>query len=128
MPDFTGNARVLIVDDESVIADTLGLILGKNGYVARVAYSGEEAVRLAEFEPPDILISDLLLSGIDGIQTAVEIRKLSPRCRVLLISGQAIDPKTLQAANADGPGFEVLLKPAHPQILLKRLKEIPAES
>ena len=127
MPDVSGRARVLIVDDEQVIADTLALILNKNGYSTRVAYNGEEAVRLAEFEPPDMLISDVVLGGASGVTAAVEIARIAPGCRVLLISGQAIPAVLLEDANAAGQVFEVLLKPVHPQKLLQKLKEISGQ-
>lgn len=117
-------ARVLIVDDEHVIADTLALIVNKNGYTARVAYNGEEAVRLAELEPPDILISDVVLGGASGIAAAIEIARIAPGCRVLLISGQAIQPALLEQAQTQDRGFEVLLKPVHPQKLLEKLKDM----
>lgn len=128
MPALSGQPRLLIVDDERVIADTLALILGKEGFAVKVAYDGEEALRLAEMEPPDIVISDLLLSGMDGARTAVEIRKFAPNCRVYLISGQMLSQKQLQESHADAQGFEILLKPVHPQKLVQKLKEGSAEA
>ena len=124
MPDMSGRPIVLVVDDEHVIADTLALILGKNGFAVRVAYHAEEAVRLAELLPPDIVISDVLLDGANGIRTAVRIADLAPGCHILLISGQTIPVQLFQEAHAEGRGFEVILKPVHPQKLLNKLKEI----
>ena len=124
MPDVSGRPRVLVVDDERVIADTLALILNKSGYIAKVAYSAEEALRLADLQPPDILISDVLLDGTNGIGTAASVANMAPGCRVLLISGQVIPSAMFQEANAVGKRFDVLLKPVHPQKLLSKLEEI----
>jgi DNA-binding response OmpR family regulator len=125
MPDISGKPRVLIVDDESVIADTLALILSKNGYAVSVAYSGEDAVRLAEVKPPDILITDVVMGGMSGIEAAIEVCQRVPKCRAILISGQTGTNELLRQVRAGGYGFEMLLKPVHPQSLLERLKSAP---
>jgi DNA-binding response OmpR family regulator len=125
VPDVSGKPRVLIVDDECVIADTLALILSKNGYAVSVAYSGEDAVRLAEIKPPDILITDVVMGGMSGIEAAIEVCQRVPKCRTILISGQAGTNELLRQVRARGYDFEVLLKPVHPQALLERLKSAP---
>ena len=125
MPDVAGKPRVLIVDDERVIADTLALILAKNGYATSVAYSGEEAVRLAEMKPPDILITDVVMVGMTGIEAAIAICRNSPQCRVILISGQVGTHELLRQVASRGYNFDVLLKPVHPQTLLQQLQKSP---
>lgn len=121
MPDVSGNPRVLVVDDERVIADTLALILDRNGFTTRVAYSGEEAITIAEEYPLNVLITDMLMPGVNGIQTAVEVRRRATACRVLLMSGQSVTDALLKEANALGQDFEILIKPVHPRALLERL-------
>jgi CheY-like chemotaxis protein len=62
--------RVLIVDDVPMIADTLGLILKGRGFDATVVYSGEDALEIAATLKPDVILSDVVLSGMSGIGLA----------------------------------------------------------
>ena len=80
--------HIFVVDDEEIIASTLGLILQSVGYSVAVAYSGEQALQLAESRPPDMLISDVIMSGIDGLHLAAELKQKLPACGNLLFSGQ----------------------------------------
>jgi DNA-binding response OmpR family regulator len=77
----------LVVDDEKMIADTLAMILSEYGFDALAIYSGELAVSTEINMNPDLLISDLMMRGLDGIETAVRIRALMPDCKVILHSG-----------------------------------------
>lgn len=113
--------RVLIVDDERIIADTLALILRSRGMTIRTAYNGEDAVEAAATFRPDVLISDVVMGRMSGIEAAIEICRELPHCRVILISGQSITAELLKDATARGHSFEVLTKPVHPQVLLERL-------
>jgi len=122
MPGETQGLRVLIVDDERVIADTLALILRARGYSVGTAYSGEEAVEAAAAQRPDVLISDVVMGRMSGIDAAIAICGQHPECRVILISGQSVTAELLAQATRNGHNFEVLTKPVHPQVLLDRLE------
>jgi len=76
--------RVLIVHDERIIADTLAQILAQSGYQARAVYSGEQAVQAASESSPDVLIADVVMQGMNGVEAALLIRQISPQCHVLL--------------------------------------------
>jgi CheY-like chemotaxis protein len=115
--------RVLVVDDEHVIADTLAIILGQNGYDASAAYTGEEAVEKARTVKPDLIISDVIMKDMNGIEAAIQIRKLLPACKILLFSGQAATADLLDNARQQGHEFEILAKPVHPADLLAKLKK-----
>ena len=80
---------VLVVDDESAIADTLAEILTLSGYAAMPVYDGEEALETALLMPPELLITDVMLPGMSGIELAITMRRIFPDCKVLLFSGQA---------------------------------------
>jgi CheY-like chemotaxis protein len=80
--------KVLVVDDETIIADTLVEILIGEGYTAVAASSGESAIALAETFQPDIVISDVVMPDPNGIEVAIQVRHLLPECRILLLSGQ----------------------------------------
>lgn len=116
------NPRVLVADDDRTIADTLALILNQSGFDTRAVYSGEKALQLAPAFRPDLLISDVLLDDLNGVDLAITVRELLPAIKVFLLSGRAPATDLLEKAHAQGHEFEVLVKPIHPQDLLKRLR------
>lgn len=79
--------RVLIVDDERVIANTLAMILSRSGYATKVAYSAEQAIEVANVFKPDLLIADVVMNDIGGSEAATWIRGSLPSCKVILFSG-----------------------------------------
>jgi CheY-like chemotaxis protein len=114
---------VLVADDERVIADTLSLILSRNGFDTAAVYSGLRAVEVARTFYPDIFLGDVVMPGMSGIEAAIRICSMIPECRVLLLSGQAATSDLLHDARVRGHEFEILLKPIHPTQLLARLRE-----
>ncbi len=122
MSETKNKQRVLVADDERVIADTLSMILNQSGFETRVAYSGEQAVEIAGEFKPEMLISDVIMAGVNGIDAAIEIRRMLPEIKVLLFSGQAATADLLEKARARGYDFEILAKPVHPQDLLARMQ------
>ena len=115
--------RVLVVDDESVIADTLAEILTRSGYPAEAAYDGNGALETALLKPPDLLITDVVLPGMSGIELAIQIRRIFPDCKTLLFSGQASTSDMLASAHHAGHHFTLLTKPVHPKELLAWVTE-----
>jgi len=114
--------KVLVVDDEQVIADTLAKILDLNGYDASAVYTGTAAVESARALQPDLVISDVIMPDMNGIEAAIRIRGFLPSCKILLFSGQAATADLLENARAQGHEFEILAKPVHPSDLLAKLK------
>ena len=114
--------KVLVVDDERVIADTLAMILNQSGFQARAVYSGENALEMAATFEPDMLIADVIMADLNGIDAAIRILALLPRVKILLFSGQAATADLLEKARAQGYEFEILAKPVHPQDLLTKLR------
>src|ERR1700752_2035411 len=114
---------VLVVDDESVIADTLAEILSRSGYKGIAVYDGDSALETALLTPPEMLITDVVLPGITGIELAIKMRRIFPECKIILFSGQASTADLLASARADGHHFTLLNKPLHPQDLLARVSE-----
>ena len=119
-----GNAKpkVLVADDEQVIANTLAIILNQAGFEARAVYSGENALETVDAFQPNMLISDVIMTGMTGIEAAIQIRQKLPQCKVLLFSGQAATADLLEKARAQGHEFEILAKPVHPTDLLAKLR------
>ncbi len=120
MPPIDLKTRVVIADDERIIADTLAMILNTRGFYAVSAYSGETAVELARALRPDVLISDFSMGEVSGVDAALAIMEMLPRCRVLFITAQTALPD-MELFQIEGREFEVLQKPFQPEELLRQL-------
>jgi DNA-binding NtrC family response regulator len=116
------NPVVFVVDDEPVIANTLAIILNQAGFSATAFDHPEKAVAAQADLAPNLLISDVVMPGMTGIELAIEFRKKQPECKVLLFSGQAATADLLEKARAQGHDFELLAKPVHPADLLAKLR------
>jgi CheY-like chemotaxis protein len=92
MPENAHKPRVLVADDERVIADTLAMILNQSGFQARVAYTGEKALELAAEFQPEMLISDVIMAGLNGIDAAIKIREILPGSRFCCFPGRRLRP------------------------------------
>ncbi len=119
--------RVLVVDDEHLIADTLALILNLKGFETRAVYSGEQAIEIAKSMEPHLVLSDVMMREMGGIEAAVEISRLLPRCRIVLFSGQASTIDLMKKARESGHDWDVWQKPLHPAMLVERLNLIRAK-
>lgn len=115
--------RVLVVDDETVIADTITKILSLNGYNASAAYDGDSALESALLKPPHLLLTDVILPGMNGIELAQTIKRVYPECKILLFSGQATTSDLLASASHDVRRFTLLNKPIPPDRLLALVAE-----
>jgi CheY-like chemotaxis protein len=118
----TSKPKVLVADDEQVIANTLAIILNQAGFEARAVFSGEKAVEALDSFQPDMLISDVIMTGMTGIEAAIITRTRMPNCKILLFSGQAATADLLEKARTQGHEFEILAKPVHPTDLLAKLR------
>jgi DNA-binding NtrC family response regulator len=116
--------HVLVVDDERAVADSLAMILRYAGYSTSVAYNGEQAIEVAQLRVPDLLISDVVMPGINGFELAILFRKTHLNCSVLLFSGQAATAELSEQAAAAGYSFELLAKPVPPAQMLSRVARI----
>jgi CheY-like chemotaxis protein len=102
------NPRVLIADDERILADSLAMILNRSGFDARAAYSGEMAIEIARSFQPDMLVTDVIMTGITGIEAAIMVYEMLPSCKILLLSGNAATADLLEMARARNHEFELL--------------------
>jgi len=121
MIDSPEAPQILVVDDETIIADTLAMILNMNGARAHATYSGETALDLAHELKPDILISDIVMGGMSGVELAMRLSTDLPGCRLILISGQSASSDLPSQMSAKGYSFEFLEKPITPQQLLSHI-------
>ena len=114
-PAATSKRKVLVADDEQVIANTLAVILNQAGFDAHAVYSGEEALDALDNFQPDMLITDVIMTGITGIEVGIAVRARLPNCKVMLFSGQAATASLLEKARHEGHEFEVhrQARPSH---------------
>ncbi len=117
-----GRLRVLVVDDEYLITDTICAILNENGFAATGAYSGSDAILAARKLRPDIVLSDVMMPRMSGVELGILLRSEFPGVKVFLFSGQAATSAMINRAQADGHYFELFPKPIHPDELITRLK------
>jgi CheY-like chemotaxis protein len=113
---------VFVVDDEAVIAQTLAMILNKAGFHATAFDHPAKAIAAGAKSAPDLLISDVMMPDMTGVELAIHLRKSQPDCKVLLFSGQAATADLLAQAREQGYDFDLLAKPVHPADLLAKLR------
>ena len=112
--------RILIVDDETAIADTLSLIFQLQRYDVRVAYTAERAIEMIAEWIPELAVLDVMLPAMNGIDLALVIKANHPKCHVILFSGHANTGPLLEEAGRKGHQFEILAKPVQPELMLER--------
>lgn len=115
-------ARILVVDDEQNLANTLAIILEAKGYQVHVAYDGVQGFDTALSFQPDLILSDVAMPNRDGVEMAIMVRQKLPETKILLISGQAVTVGLLEEARRRGYDFECLAKPIHPAELLEKIE------
>ena len=112
--------RVLVVEDDAVVADTLVEILNQSGYAAIAAYDGTDAVETALLVPPDLVIADAALHGMSGIDVAKELRTKLPEVKIVLLDGDEAAAHALAGKVAE-LAFAVVEKPVQPAVLLAKV-------
>ena len=117
-------SRVFVVDDEPTIRQTLAAILNSAGYEAIPFPDGAMAMSAAAVRSPDILITDVNMPDMSGVELAIQFVNLYPECKVLLFSASATILDLLTSARLRGYDFELLAKPLHPVKLLEKLQAL----
>jgi DNA-binding NtrC family response regulator len=117
--------RIFVVDDEDVIASSLAMILRFQGGFHATSFTDPlKALQAVHAEVPDLLITDVVMPQMSGIDLAIQLSDICPDCKVLLFSGQAATADLLEAARSSGYKFELLLKPVHPADLLASIRAL----
>ena len=120
--------RIFVVDDETVIATTLAMILKKSGFAAVAFTNPLEALSAADSQIPDLLISDVVMPELSGIELAIQLKVKAPSCKILLFSGESSSAGLVEAARAVGHTFELLSRPLHPVELLNRIQKLTEDA
>src|SRR4030066_552294 len=133
--------KVLIVDDEERVVQSIAGVLEDEGFQVARAKSGEEAIKVFQHEEPDITLLDIWMPGMDGIEVLKRLKWISPDCQVVMISGHATISTAMAAVKLGA--FDFIEKPLSLDVLLmtirraldrqtelsgdNRLREIPSE-
>ncbi|MBP1715148.1 MAG: ntrX [Deltaproteobacteria bacterium] len=97
--------QILVVDDEDRIRQSLNGVLRDEGYEVREAKEGNQALKMVESDPPDLVLLDIWMPGIDGIETLGRIKGTSPQMPVVMISGHANIELAIKAAKLGAYDF-----------------------
>lgn len=112
--------RVLIVDDDRLVADTLSLIFAKSGFEARVAYSADDALETAREFAPNLLLCDITMPARDGLSLVNDITDEFPACRIIVLTAFYSNLKIAREKSNKLPRpMSILIKPCQPTELLR---------
>ncbi len=114
---------LMVLDDDNAVRQTWTIIFRQQGYDVVAADSGGAAIQAARDRAPDLLLADIRLPDMTGIEAAKVVKELAPKCHVLLISGDSDSSEALDMARAQGSTFEVLPKPISPPDLIQRIAD-----
>ena len=114
--------RILIVEDEKLLADIIKKGLQEEDYAVDVAYNGEEGLFMAENEPSDLIILDIMLPIVDGVTILKKIRKAGVRTPVLMLTAK--DTLTDKVSGLDSGADDYLTKPFEFEELLARMRAL----
>jgi len=112
--------RILVVDDDRLVADTLALIFVKSGFEARTAYSADQALESARAFHPNLLLCDVTMPGRDGLALVCDVTRELPSCRIIVLTGFYSNLKNVreQSSKLARP-VGILTKPCQPADLLR---------
>ena len=114
---------VLVVDDEPLITVTLAAILNAKGCAVLTAQDPAEALEISALMPPELLITDVAMPGMNGFDLAIAVKKIAPDCEVIFFSGH-LDIAEMTTKLGDNEDCIMLIKPVHPADLIERVHEV----
>ena len=117
MKDF----RVLLVDDETDFVQALAERLKMRDLPADTVYDGEEALSFVEGQEPDVMVLDLKMPGIDGMEVLRQVKKSYPNIQVIILTGHGTEKDEEEARRLGA--FDYLKKPVSLDVLIKKMKQ-----
>jgi two-component system OmpR family response regulator len=121
MMSETNSARVLLIDDEEAFTSNLAMILSVRGYEATAVHDGESAIRAVEEGGFDVAILDLMMPGIDGIETLRRIKRKKPFLEVIMLTGHGSVATGVEGMNLGA--FDYAMKPIDVADLLEKIAD-----
>lgn len=116
------SAKILIVDDEADIVEFIGYNLKKEGFEVATASNGREAIEKAKANPPDLILLDVMMPEMDGMETCVELRKQEKLRSTFITFLTARGEDYSQIAGFDAGADDYIVKPVKPRVLVSRIK------
>jgi len=113
---------ILVVDDHPFYVDTLAAVLGVNGFIVHKAYSGEKALEILQDHPVDILLTDVNMPGMDGVELYRKTKKIRPSVTAVLMTSSA-EEVLIRKGKAEGVKA-ILDKPVDIEFLLTLFRSI----
>lgn len=115
---------ILLVDDEPDILDFIEYNLVKEGYDVRTAENGKDGVALAKKLTPDLILLDMMMPEMDGVEACTEIRKTTSLDRTIVAMLTARGEDYSQIAGFDAGADDYILKPVKPRVLISRIQAL----
>lgn len=117
--------KILVVDDEHAVADTLCLIFKKRGFDCRVSYTGDSAIANADEFCPELLLCDISMPDMNGLEIVSKVTAKCPQCRVLLLTGHYTNVQSAEAWAMSHPApSRIMTKPVPPAQLLEAARSL----
>ncbi len=116
--------HIIIADDEELLCETVADFLCRNGYAVSIVHDGSEVIPIIEREKVDLVLLDLVMPGMNGLETLAMIKKQSPQTRVLMLSGYDQTDNVEQAKELGSDGF--ITKPFGIETLMRRIRSVLA--
>lgn len=116
--------KVLLVDDEAEFIAALAERLNLRGCRAAAVFSGVEALRLVQSDPPDLVLLDLMMPGLGGMEVLRRLRAMAPLIPVILLTGHGSEKEV--AKGLELGAFDYLVKPLHIDELIVKMREAVA--
>ncbi|WP_010662186.1 response regulator transcription factor [Marinilabilia salmonicolor] len=120
----TSDFKILLVDDEPDILEFIGYNLKKEGFAVRTANNGQDGLKIAKEENPHLIVLDVMMPGMDGIETCEEIRKIPALQNTLVVFLTARGEDYSQIAGFDAGADDYITKPIKPKVLISRVKAL----
>jgi CheY-like chemotaxis protein len=119
--------RVLVVDDDRLVADTLALIFQKDGFEAKAVYTADDGLKYAHQFSPNLLLCDVTMPDRDGLSLLRDVAQDLPSCRIIVLTGHysKLNPLRDQSKKLPRP-VGILTKPCQPAELLRQAKDMLA--
>jgi DNA-binding response OmpR family regulator len=121
-------ARILVIDDDTAVCRVVRELLADDGHEAEEARDGAEGLRRCAADPPDLVITDLVMPNKEGIETIIELRRRFPGVRIIAMSGAGGQSPTTYLAAASALGADAILrKPFRASDLRERVWAVLSE-
>ena len=118
------NGKILLVDDDEDILEFIGYNLNKEGYQVFTASNGNEAIEIAKKEIPDLIILDVMMPGMDGVETCIQIKEDEKLNHAVVVFLTARNEDYSQIAGLEAGADDYIAKPVKPRVLVAKIKAL----